>query len=123
MGKLLAFEQVKEAGQQFVGNEFAVQSPNRRKVLRLKEVSLQMGTESKTYRIEKRDSQGQLLALLQQSIDPQTGAPAPTISESVVIVGTEFEVLLQPGEQIQVVSSGATAAMRARLYLEETQFE
>lgn len=123
MSKLLKFTQIKAAGEQFNGNEFRIQSSNRRRALKLKEINLQMGTEAKTFRIEKKDAQGQVLALIQQSIDFQTGNPAPTTSESVVIVGAEFEVHLLPGEQIQVTTAGAIAAMSATIYLEETPFE
>lgn len=122
MGKMIQTSVAKLAGTQFLGNEFKVQAAHRNGFLKLKELNLQMGTESKTFRIEKRTTGGAVIVLVQQSVDG-TGAPAPTTAESVVITGGEFEVLLAPGEQVQIVTSGATSAMSAKLYLEEVIFE
>lgn len=121
MGKLIERTVVKTAGTQFAGTEFSVTPLTQGAVLKLRELNLQMGTESKTFRVEKRDAQGNKIALIQQSVDG-TGAPAPSTAESVVITGGEFEVLLTPGEQIQIVTTGATAGMRATAYYEEVFF-
>lgn len=111
----LTFSHTVQPGSQFLGTEFSIQTPNRRKGLKVVEFSLHMGTELKTFRIEKRNAQGQILALLHQSLDPSTGNPAPAIAESVVISGGDFDTYLVPGEQVQVVTSGATSGMRATL--------
>lgn len=109
------------AGNQFLGTEFKAQAPTDplRNFLRLKELNLEMGTESKTYRIEKRRANGDILALIQQSTDGM-GAPAANTDESVVLKGEDIEVKLAPGEQIQIVTTGATAAMRCKIIFEET---
>ena len=120
--KLLPFEVRIPAGSQFLGNEFKVTPPRRGTVLRLKEIDLQLGSGSKSYRITKHAPDGAQLALIQQSIDPTTGAPAVTSAESVVITGPEFETLLTPGQQIPVTTGSATDDMIATLYYEETRF-
>lgn len=109
------------AGQQFLGTEFRAQSPSR-KALKLQELNLAMGVESKTWRIIKRDRTGAQTALIAQSVN-SSGVPAATTDESVIVNGAEFETLLLPGEQIQIITSGASSAMRARLYFVESDFE
>jgi hypothetical protein len=119
--KLFTFTQDHTAGTNWIGTEFRVQSPSRN-ALRLKELDLKMGTEAKAFRIEKRDRDGNPLALLHQSTD-SVGNPAVTTAESVVITGAEYEVILEPGDQIQVISSGMTAASRVKLYFEEMDLQ
>jgi len=109
------------AGQQFAGTEFSIGPADPNNALRLLEVNLRMGTESKTWRIEKRKTDGTVIVLLQQSTDP-TGVPAANTAEGVVMRGDDVEVLLLAGEQIQIKTTGATAAMRAQIYLEELTF-
>jgi hypothetical protein len=118
LGKMLVFEADIGAGSQFAGSEFRAQARTKGAWLKLKELDLQMGTESKTFRVEKRDGEGNLVILIQQSTDA-SGAPAANTDESLLLTGPDIEVLLSPSEQIQVVTSGATSAMKAKLYLEE----
>lgn len=121
MPKLFTFTQEHAAGTNWAGTEFRVQTPSRN-ALRLKELDLKMGTEAKSFRIEKVDKTGVVLALLHQSTD-SVGNPAVTTAESVVITGGEYEVLLEPGDQIQITSTGMTAASRAKLYAEELDLQ
>lgn len=118
--KILRFEASIGAGNQFVGNEFRYQSGSR-KVFKLEELDLQMGSESKTFRIEKRKLDGTVMLLLQQSVD-LAGMPAATMNESVHLQGEDVGVLLLPGEQIQVITAAATSAMLCTQYLVETDF-
>ena len=122
MGRLFTHEVIVPAGSQFTGTEFSVQPPTQRSILQLKELDLQMGTESKSFRIEKRAPDGSIRALIQQSTD-NSGVPAVNTAESVILTGPDVEVLLEPGEQIQIVTTGATAEMRAKLYLEDVTFQ
>ncbi len=122
MGKAITQVRSILAASQFVGTEFSVGPVTRGAFLRLKELDLQMGTEAKTFRIEKRSANGSLRVLIQQSVD-NAGAPATTLSESVILLGSDIEVLLEPGEQIQIVTTGATSVMTAKLYLEEVSFQ
>jgi len=119
--KLFTFTQEHAAGTNWGGTEFRVQTPSRN-ALRLKELDLKMGTEAKSFRIEKVDKTGVVLALLHQSTD-SVGNPAVTTAESVVITGGEYEVLLEPGDQIQITSTGMTGASRAKLYAEELDLQ
>lgn len=106
------------AASQFAGTEFRVQAPNPDKqVLRLKQALLQMGTESKTWRFVVVDTDGAQIALIQQSTDAM-GVPAANTDESVILKGEDVEVILDKGQQVQVITTGATAAMRATLYFE-----
>lgn len=114
------FEADIAAASQFLGTEFRAQAPTDplRKFLKLRELNLQMGTESKTYRIEKRRADGTVFGLIQQSTDSM-GVPAANTAESVILKGADIEVTLAPGEQIQIVTAGATAAMRCKIIYEE----
>jgi hypothetical protein len=118
MARIVTYEASVAAAAQFLGTEFKIQPKNDRSVLMLRELDLQMGTESKTFRIVKRNPSGQQVALVQQSID-NTGAPAPSTAESVVLKGDDVELLFSYGDQIQITTSGATSAMRAKLYFLE----
>lgn len=121
MGQLLTFEAEITAGQQFLGTEFKITPPKRDSALRLVELDLKMGVESKTFRIEKRNSAGDPVALIQQSVDSM-GAPAASTAESVILKGPDIELLFAPGDQPSITTTGATAAMRAKLYFEEVPF-
>jgi hypothetical protein len=119
MGRLVTVEAEITAGQQFLGTEFRAQSSNPgRKLLQLKELTLQMGTEAKTFRVERRRPDGTITNLIQQSTD-DFGAPATTTDESLMLKGSDVEVTLDQGEQIQITTAGATSAMRARILYEE----
>lgn len=119
MGKLLSFDADVAAASQFTGAEFKAQSTDpTRRALKLVELNLQMGTESKTWRVEKRRADGTVFGLIQQSTDAM-GVPAANTDESVILKGADVEVFLGPGDQIQIVTTGATAAMRCEQLFEE----
>lgn len=118
MPKAIFVEASVAALAQFLGTEFKLSPKNPNSVLLLRELNLQMGTESKTFRIEKRNAQGQAIALVQQSVDG-TGAPAASTAESVILKGEDIELMFAPGDQVAIITVGATAAMRAKLYLLE----
>ena len=118
---LITREVTIQAGQQFLGTEFSVAPFKPGNVLRLLEVNRRMGNESKTWEIRKTSPGGGVLTI-QQSVDPSTGLPAASTDTDVLANGEQFATILEPGEQIQIVTTGATDAMRAKLYLEEVQF-
>lgn len=118
MPRIVIYEASVPAASQFLGTEFKIQPKSDRSILMLRELDLQMGTESKTFRIVKRNAAGSQIALIQQSVDG-TGAPAPSTAESVVLKGDDVELIFGYGDQIQITTSGATAAMRAKLYFLE----
>lgn len=120
-GKLVTQERSIAAAAQFGGTEFSVASPNPNGSLKLLELDLEMGTESKTWRVVKTNSAGTVIALIQQSTDSM-GAPAANTDESVVLIGPDVELLLERGDQIQIITTGATAAMVAKVYFEEVIF-
>lgn len=116
MARLVTAEASVLAAAQFLGTELAkVQPKNDKALFLLRELDLQMGTESKTFRVEKRNAAGQQLALIQQSTDSM-GAPAASTAESVVLKGDDVELLFAPGDHLAIVTSGATSAMRVKLY-------
>lgn len=118
--QLLTFEAEVSAGQQFTGGEFVLQFPSLR-AIRLIELNLQMGTEAKTFRIEKRNSAGQVIALIQQSVDT-SGVPGTTSAESVILSGSDLELLFEAGDRLAITTTGATSAMRSKAYFEQTNF-
>ena len=110
-----------EAGSQFTGleREFLIAAGDpRTQVLRLIELDLMMGQESKVWKIYKRDADNENIALLQQSTT-DSGVPSANTDESVILIGKDIETLLAAGEKIIVETTGATGAMRARLYFRE----
>ena len=105
------------AASQFQGNELAAMSlkPNRR--LRVKEIMLSMGSEAKTYAIQKVFVQGGTTVRM-----PLRAASAST-DTSVVLTAADADFVLLPGEQIQVQTSGATSAMHLRVQYQEESNE
>jgi hypothetical protein len=118
--QLLTFEAEVQAGNQFVGTEFFLQFP-RRKAIKLIELNLQMGTEAKTFRVEKRNAAGQAIALIQQSVDT-SGVPGTTSAESLILSGSDLELLFEEGDRLAITTTGATSAMRSKAYFVETDF-
>ncbi len=114
---LITREVTIQAGQQFLGTEFSVAATKPGNVLRLKELDLQMGPESKTWIVRKVTKGGLQLALA-RSLD-DTGAPAAATDTDVLIKGEDIEVILEPGDQVQIVTTGATSEMRAKIYYDE----
>lgn len=119
LGRLVRQRRNVVALAQFLGTEFNVQ-PRPGHVLVLRQATLQMGTESKTWRFIVVDADGATLGLLEQSFDAATGAPGASTDESVVLEDEEF--ILDEGQQIQIITAAATAAMRASLLFEEVPF-
>lgn len=122
MASLVTATETVAAGSQFVGTEFAVSPSRRGVVLWLYEVDIQMGSESKTWTLQKVLKNGSIV-VLQQSRDLVSGAPGATTDSSVIISGPDILTLLEPGEQIQLVTSGATSTMVCKLYLVEGTIE
>jgi hypothetical protein len=121
MGKAILADQTVAAGSQFQGNEFSIQAATPGAFLKLRELDLRMGTESKTFRVYKRKQDGTDIVLIQRSTD-SNGNPAAITAESLILLGEDIEVFLAPGEQIQIETDGATSEMRAQLYFEEVLF-
>lgn len=103
------------AGHQFVGFEFAVSPPNADSHLRVRELNLKMGPEAKSWRIAKVDETGTATAILQSA---GFGGQADDTTTDVVLIGSDIDVLLFPGDRIGIFTLGATAAMRASLYFD-----
>lgn len=101
------------AGDQFLGTEFRSSVASKR----LKEVNLELGPEEKTWSVVKKLSNGAIITLA-QSIDAQ-GDPGPSSDTSVVLRGEDYEVIIHIRDSIQVISTSATSAMRAKLYFED----
>ena len=100
-------------GSQFLGTEFSAVSSKPTKTLIVREILLKMGGEVKNYEVRKT---------IQQSGGPVTLAllaKSGSTDTDVIIKGTDADVALLPGEQIQVFTSGATSSMEARLQYEE----
>ncbi len=114
---LITREVTIQAGSQFLGTEFSVAPAKPGNILRLKELDLEMGPESKTW-IVRKNTRGGLQLVLAQSLD-DTGAPAANTDTDVLIKGEDIEVILEPGDQIQIVTTGATSEMRAKIYYGE----
>lgn len=119
MASLRTVEATIGAGNQFLGTEFKIGPMRPGNILLLYEVDLKMGSEAKTWEIRKVLKGGVDFVTLLQSIDPSTGAPAATTDSSVVGAREDVAVLLEPGDQIQIVTTSATSAMFAKLYVLE----
>jgi len=105
-------------GDQFLGTEFAA-AINRRKSwsnLKVVEISLNMGSELKTWEITKLTSEGVDLTLARSNT---SGVPGPTADTDVLLLGDSAATYLQYGDVIKIVTTDATSAMRAQIYLEE----
>ena len=102
------------AGSQFAGTEFAAQHSGA--AIRVHEVLLQMGSESKTWVIYKRwvNAVGTACnALLARSVDGDGAAGAST--DTSVAYAPDVPMYLSPGESIAIITTSATAAMEAQV--------
>jgi len=117
--KLTSFTKIVLAGSQFTPSDpVKIHATHPRKWLRLVELNLHFGTESKSYRVEKVDRDGNVLVLIQQSFT-SLGVPGDSTAESLLLVGSDIESLFQPGDQLAITTTGATSAMRATAYFAE----
>jgi hypothetical protein len=102
------------AGSQFLGTEFAA-APSKpsKQILRVKEIYLQMGSEAKDYDIAKVFTQNST------SISMSLVTASASADQEIIIKGTDADILLLPGENIQITTASATSAMEARIVYEE----
>ncbi len=99
---------------QFDGDEFsAAPSKARDRILRVREILLKMGSESKGFEIQKVFTQGGV------TVRSQINVGIASTATDVVITAEDANILLLAGEQIQIVTTGATSAMQARILYEE----
>ncbi len=122
MAQIRTFEVSISAGSQFLGTEFLEVNPSRpNSVMVLKEVDLAMGGENKTWDLRKTSSvTGNSFRLL-RSLDPNTGLPAANSVEDVVATFDDIGSLFEAGDVFAIVTSGATNAMRAKVYFLELE--
>lgn len=113
MGQLFFKTASIAAASQFLGTELSAASAKANRVLLVKEVLLKMGSEAKTWSIQKVYSQGggTVRSVL-------LSASASTATD-VAMRDADAAIYLFPGEQIQVQTTGATAAMTLRVQYEE----
>lgn len=98
------------AGQQFLGTELAAHPPKPRTMLVVRDVFIKTGSESKSIQVNKAWKNA-------------AGATINSIVESAsASTATDFEFApnlhLLPGEQVQITSQSATAAMNAEIVYE-----
>lgn len=116
MPRPLSQEVVKTAGNNFAGTEFSI--PGRRQSLRkLLEVNLVMGNESNSWEIRKTSTKSGALPLVLRQSESAPGVFGPNTQKGVLLSGRDAETMLEPGEEIQVFTSGGTTAMRAKVLL------
>lgn len=103
------------AGQQFLGNEFNIipKSPYS-EIHRVREVLLKMGSEAKTWTIEKVLASGERFPILSSA-----GA---SVARSVVATQEHINVTLWLGDQIQVTTEDATSEMSCCVEYETESF-
>lgn len=108
-------------GSNFDGTEFAAQAKSGYR-LRIREIRIKMGAEAKTWQLQKRFTPAggtQIASIHLQSVDA-LGAPAATTATDVVINGEDAALIdLLPGEQLQLVTAGASSAQHCRITYEE----
>ena len=99
---------------QFLGTEFsAAPSRPRDRILKVREIYPKMGPEAKDFSIEKVFTQDGV------TVRSLINGGTASNTEDVAITGTDADILLLAGEQIQFVTTSATAAMQARVLYEE----
>lgn len=121
MGTLFSKKVHIAAAAQFAGTEFKAFPRKDMRALKSRQITLKMGSEAKTWKILYTfiaASGSVVQTILRQSLDG-TGAPAANTDTDVILTGADAEVLLTGGGQIQVITSGATAAMDAEILYEE----
>jgi len=119
-GKVFAKTLHVAAGSQMLGTELKAQTKSGL-ALRVREIFLKMGTESKTWKIYKTwpNASGTVIqSILRQSTDANGAAAADTVAD-VQLTQPDLDVILLPGEQIQLYTSGATAALDGYVQYEE----
>lgn len=105
-------------GSQFEGGEFLdnVNFFKGSSYIKILEVDLVMGSESKTWVVSKKLKTGESLTLARSNVG---GNLAPTTDTSVCLFGQNAEVLLDRGDSIEIITTDATSAMRAVIYFQE----
>ena len=106
------------AGQDFAGTEFAANFDMQKSsaVMRVLEIDLLMGVESKIWIILKVLASGESFILRQSGV---AGVPGADTTTSVVLFGDACNVILETGDSIQFVTVGATSEMLAQVYIAE----
>jgi len=102
------------AGQQFAGTELSARSGKDGKILIVRELLLQMGGEAKDWAIRKRATQPS-----GNSLDVALLSDTASTDTEVAMRGASADIVLLPGEQVQVVTASATSAMELRVQYEE----
>ncbi len=100
-------------GSQFLGTEFTAAGKSPSRILKVREIVLNMGIESKGFEIQKVFTQGGV------TVKSQINVGIASTVTNVFITGADAEILLLSGEQIQIVTTGASSAMQARVLYEE----
>lgn len=118
MGRRFSLQASITAGQQFLGTEFNAQPLKANSKLIVREVLVLKGAENAQLQLSKAVAFGgttRLLPLKAADTGTTTNGSTTQITE-----GTSDRVTdLLPGEQVQLVSTGATAAMFAQIQYEE----
>lgn len=103
-------------GQQFLGTEFsALPSIPANRVLEVKELVLTMGPEAKDWKVEKVFT----VAGFGTVRVPILAATASTV-QRVFALDPDVATYLLPGEELQITTAAATAAMAARIQYADT---
>lgn len=117
------------AGNQFLGTELKAFAPKPDQILKVKGVFIQKGSESATWQVKKTvnytaPNSGTAPVspvkshIVFQSVDG-SGVPGANTDTDVAITGADAESLvLLKGEQIQITSTGLTAAAVAEVMYE-----
>ena len=113
---ILTRNQTVSAGQQFIGTEFTISPSRPGAILRLLEVNLAMGSESKTWKIFKKTVDGLILVIAQSTVN---GSFAANTVQHVLLNGDNANIVFERGDQIQIETTGASSEMKAKLYLTE----
>lgn len=85
----------------------------------LLEVDLQMGTESKTWQIQKTLNNGASVCRILRSVDASTGAPAATTDDSVIATFADLGQIFEKGDGVQILTTSATSQMYAKFFFLE----
>jgi hypothetical protein len=112
-GKILSREVTLSAGIQFSGGEFVLDGPDASfHTYRFFELNFEAGSEPKGLSIVKTTEAGASVLLWSS---PGSTATAVTLTRA------DFDTLISPGDSLRLVSTGATAAMRAKMYIERLE--
>lgn len=129
MGQVFSKRVSIAAGSQFLGTELKAFAPKPNQILRVKGIFIQKGSEAATWQVKKTvnytapDSGTAPASPLKshiafQSVDG-SGVPGANTDTDIAITGADAESLtLLKGEQVQITSTGLTAAAVAEVVYE-----